>query len=136
MTAFDYRRLAPDEADRAYLLARMADPRLGQADWRAVVDSDPETGGVIAAVAGEDVRAILAYSISTTASGERQFLIETLAAFDLLRPESLVEQLVAAACDLARQGCSAIGLSTRLDAPGRDAVMRQIAGAAVLHRVI
>ncbi|WP_395944738.1 hypothetical protein [Brevundimonas sp.] len=136
MSPFQYRRLAPDEADRAYILAHMADARLSQADWRAVVASDPDDGGVIAAVSRDQVRAILAYSIAVTPAGERQFIVETLVAFDLLHPESLVDHLVAAACDLAREGCSAIGLSTRLDAPGRDAVMRQIAAAAVLHRVI
>ncbi|KDP93971.1 hypothetical protein ER13_14895 [Brevundimonas sp. EAKA] len=136
MSALQYRRLNSDEADQAYVLAHMGNPSLTLESWRAVVDSAPAVGGVIAAVANDCVRAILAYSISTTSSGERQFMVDTLVAFDLLRPEKLIEPLVAAACDLARKGCSSIGLSSRIDAPGYDAVMRQISDAAVLHRVI
>ncbi|GLK48649.1 hypothetical protein GCM10017620_16220 [Brevundimonas intermedia] len=136
MSALQYRRLESDEADQTYVLAHIGNPRLTLDSWRARVDAPPASGGVLAAVANECVRAILAYSISTTPSGERQFMVDTLVAFDLLRPEKLIEPLVAAACDLARRGCSSIGLSSPLDAPGYEAVMRQIADAAVLHRVI
>lgn len=136
MSALQYRRLESDEADQAYVLARMGNPRLTTQSWRALVAAPPAAGGVLAAVANGCVRAILAYSISTDPAGERRFMVENLVAFDLLRPENLIAPLVSAACDLARRGCSSIGLSAPLDAPGHAAVMRQIADAAVLHRVI
>ena len=136
MSVIQYRRLERQEADQTYVLACMSDRRLTLDAWRAVVGSPPDLGGVIAAESSDRVHAVLAYSISTTAAGERQFMVETLVAFDLLRPEDLVEPLVSAACDLARQDCTSIGLSARLDAAGREVVLRQIAGAAVLHRVI
>lgn len=136
MSALQYRRLESDEADQTYVLAHMANPRLTLQSWRAMVDSAPAVGGVLAAVANDCVRAILAYSISTDPTGAQRFMVENLVAFDLLRPEDLIAPLVSAACDLARHGCSSIGLSRPLDAPGYEAVMRQIADAAVLHRVI
>lgn len=136
MSVLQYRRLDGEEADRAYVLARMADPTLTMEAWRAAVQTPPSLGGVLGAMAGDCVRAILAYSISTSPRGERQFMVDGLAAFDLLRPERLVQELIETACDLARRDCAAIGLSARLDAPGREAVMRHIADGAVLHRVI
>lgn len=136
MNALQYRRLSGDEADQAYVIARMADSTLTMDAWRARVAAAPAAGGVMAAVAGGVVRAVLAYTIATTTEGERQFIVDALVAFDLLRPERLVQGLIDAACDLARQNCKAIGLSAGLDAPGRDAVIRHIAEGAVLHRVI
>ncbi|NBB65336.1 hypothetical protein GVN18_39415 [Pseudomonas sp. ODNR1LW] len=136
MSALHYRRLQGDEADQTYVLAHMANPRLTLESWRARVEAPAASGGVLAAVVNEGVRAILAYSISTTPSGERQFVVDALVAFDLLRPEKLIEPLVAAACDLARQACDSIGLSIPIDAPGYEVLTRQIADAAVLHRVI
>jgi len=136
MSALQYRRLDSDEADQTYVLAHMGNPRLSLEAWRARVASPPASGGVLAAVANDCVQAILAYSISTTPSGERQFMVDTLVAFDLLRPEKLIEPLVAAACDLARRECSTIGLACPIDAPGYEAIIRRIAETAVLHSVI
>ncbi|WAC60938.1 hypothetical protein [Brevundimonas sp. SL130] len=136
MSALLYRRLERAEADQTYVLARMANPRLTLDAWRAMVAAAPAVGGVLAAVVNDCVRAILAYSISTDPTGARRFMVENLVAFDLLRPEDLIAPLVSAACDLARHGCNSIGLSSPLDTPGHEAVLRQIADAAVLHRVI
>ncbi len=136
MTPVQYRRLESDEADQTYVLAHMANPRLSLDSWRARVGAAPALGGVLAAVVNGAVRAILAYSISTSPAGERQFMVDALVAFDLLRPEKLIEPLVTTACDLARQACDSIGLSSPIDAPAYEVVMRQIAEAAVLHRVI
>lgn len=136
MSVIQYRRLRSDEADQTYVLARMADPRLAMESWRAMVGSAPSAGGVLGAVGDSGVRAVLAYSISTNPAGERQLMVETLVAFDLLRPENLIQPLVSAACELARRECDSIGVSARMDAPGLEAILRQIADAAVLHRVI
>jgi len=55
MSALQYRRLSGDEADQAYVIARMADSTLTMDAWRARVAAAPAAGGVMAAVAGGGV---------------------------------------------------------------------------------
>ncbi|RZJ96913.1 MAG: hypothetical protein EON88_05160 [Brevundimonas sp.] len=137
MSPLAIRRLTPDDADAAFILARLDDPSLTSEDWRAVVEGAPEAGGVLGAFTGDHARGILRYSLVATPKDGPLFNIEALTAFDLFDPAPIARALVQAALTCARQdyGCVRIGLSTGFEAAGCDAVLRSIIDAATLHRV-
>lgn len=135
MASVSIRRLTPDDAPESYVLAHLGEPDLSPERWRATIEADPTRGGVIGAFSGPTVRAILRYSVAATAEGERLFLIEALAAFDLFDPAAVAEPLLRAARRMAEADCIGLALSRRLDAPGLNDVLDLTARTAVLHRV-
>ena len=137
MSPLSIRRLARDDADPTFILARLDDPSLAADDWRVVVEGAPEAGGVLGAFTDARVQGVLRYSILETVNGGSVFNIEALTAFDLFDPAPVAYALVQAALATARQhhGCARIGLSASFETASRETVLRSIAGTASLHRV-
>jgi len=135
MASLSIRRLTPDDAPDSYVLAHLGEPDLSPELWREAVAADPSCAGVIGAFSGRTVRAILRYSVALTPAGERLFLIEGLAAFDLFDPAAVAERLLQAARRLAEADCAGLALARRLNAPGLDDILHLAERTAVLHRV-
>nr|WP_314436048.1 hypothetical protein [uncultured Brevundimonas sp.] len=129
------RRLGACDADSSYVLARLSDPALTPDAWRAILAAAPDRAGVIGAFSRQTVRAVLQYSIVVKDGGERLFVIDGLAAFDLFDPTTTANALLAEARRQADISCSGLALSARLGSAGIDDLLRCAAGTAVLHRV-
>lgn len=135
MSKLNIRRLSAHEVEETFALAQLSNSALSTDAWRRVIASSPDKAGVIGAFSGASVRAVLQYSIVTTGSDERLFVIDGLAAFDLFDPTMTADALLAEARRLADLNCSGLALSARLDGARVDDVLRCAADTAVLHRV-
>ncbi|WP_420478934.1 hypothetical protein [Brevundimonas sp. FT23028] len=130
----DVRMLTPDDALPTFALARLYDPSLTLPDWTRQLTRPDTEEGTFAAFRGTTARALLRYMITRSADGAEVAVIRWVTAFDLIDPESVAEQLVAAvrereAADsrltawAPREGCGA-----RFESA--------VAGEAVLHSVL
>lgn len=135
MSNLPIRRLGVCDAESAFALAQLSDSTLTRDMWRAIITAAPDLAGVIGVFCDQTVRAILQYSIVVKGSGERLFVIDSLAAFDLFDPARTADALLAEARRQAGIGCSGLALSARLDGARLDDVLRCAADTAVLHRV-
>lgn len=135
MSNLPIRRLGVCDAESSFALAQLSDPTLTPAAWRAIIAAAPDLAGVIGVFSGQTVRAILQYSIVVKGDGERLFVIDGLAAFDLFDPTTTADALLAEARRQADMSCSGLAISARLDGARIDDVLRCAADTAVLHRV-
>lgn len=135
MSNLHIRRLDVRDAGDSFALAQLSDPVLTPDAWRNIIAAAADQAGVIGAFSGPTVRAVLLYSIVVNGGGERLFVIDGLAAFDLFDPTTTADALLAEARQQADMTCSGLALSARLDGARIDDVLRCAADTAVLHRV-
>ncbi|QYC11434.1 hypothetical protein [Brevundimonas nasdae] len=135
MSNLQIRRLDVHDADDSFALAQLSDPALTPDAWRSITAAAADQAGVIGAFSNRTVRAILQYSIVVNGGGERLFVIDGLAAFDLFDPTTTADALLAEARRQADISCSGLALSARLDGARINDVLRCAADTAVLHRV-
>lgn len=135
MSNLHIRRLDVRDAEDSFALAQLSDPALTPDVWRSIIAAAADQAGVIGAFSGPTIRAVLQYSIVVNGGGERLFVIDGLAAFDLFDPATTADALLAEARRQADMTCSGLALSARLDGTRIDDVLRCAADTAVLHRV-
>lgn len=135
MSNLQIRRLDIRDAEDSFALAQLSAPALTSDAWRSITAAAADQAGVIGAFSGRTVRAILQYSIVVNGGGERLFVIDGLAAFDLFDPTTTADALLAEARRQADMSCSGLALSARLDGARINDVLRCAADTAVLHRV-
>ena len=135
MSNLQIRRLDIRDAEDSFALAQLSDPALTPDAWRRITAAAADQAGVIGAFLNRTVRAILQYSIVVNGGGERLFVIDGLAAFDLFDPTTTADALLAEARRQADMSCSGLALSARLDGARINDVLRCAADTAVLHRV-
>lgn len=131
---FDLRLLKPEDALPTFALARLYDPALIPGDWTAQLQRPASTEGTFAAFGGPTARALARYIITRTTDGVEVLVIRWVTAFDLIDPERVALELIAAVRARAEQDHRLVAWSPcAREASGFE---RAVAGEAVLHSVL
>ena len=115
MACVSIHRLATDEIDEAWVLARLSDADLTLEDWRAKMalrSASPHAGGILLA---RDLEArpcgLVVYALTDQPNRQRSLQIETLIGFDMLDPRAVASTLIVEVVRLARAtGCESLCL--------------------------
>lgn len=131
---FDVRLLVPDDALPTYALARLREPTLSPQAWAAELALPSSEEGTFAAFCGSTPRGLLRYMLARAAAGAEVFVIRWVTAFDLIDPQRVAEDLIAAVRErealAGRVTAWAPGVPS---GPGFDSA---VAEDAVLHSVL
>ncbi|PZU60075.1 MAG: hypothetical protein DI552_04990 [Brevundimonas sp.] len=127
------RRLEPDDALLSYALARLATPDLALSDWEARLAQDEGCGGLYALFEADAPCALLSYSRAIAHDGTDLFVVDWIAAFDLLSPDRVAESLIGAFRELHASGPARVAWCPKPPASTFD---RAVARAGSLHSVL
>lgn len=127
------RRLDPEDALRTYALARLAAPELTLSEWEARLAQTEGRGGVYAHFDNDTPRALLGYTRAADPDGAELLVIDWVAAFDLLSPDTVAERLIGAFRDRHSSRPVRIAWSPRPPSAMFDGA---VARASSLHSVL
>ena len=127
------RRLEPDDALLTYALARLTTPDLALAEWESQLARTEACGGLYALFENDTPRALLSYSRAIAHDGADIFVIDWIAAFDLLSPERAATRLIGDFRDLHAAKSVRVAWCPETPAAAFD---QAIAQSASLHSVL
>lgn len=138
MTAVVVSRLARNEIDETFVLARLGYPDLTLAGWRSIalrqLDHPSPIGGILLARdTAQSLKGLLLCSRSICIAAKPSVQIERLISFDISDPGSVAAALVAEVLKLGfHHGCDSISLAHPLVPPSTATAIVLASDTAVL----